>query len=397
MRSNPFPIRLAALMTAVLLSLVGCDDDRASPTPAPAPTAVPPTPTPSPAAGQEPGFALSFVVPPGTDASPPEDSPKHTAGAWGFSHYVFEMVGDRVVTTLVEGPRYEQVRLPVSYSQLKELRESGRPADQLRMTPEELATLVDQLDTVRASTEPYRDVEVALEDGFVQVTDEVPNMGAHFVHPWRTIDGIFDPSQPEILLYIRGEKEEWELVGTSFVQPMQLVGTDHPDAFAGPLDNWHVHFELCTGPSVTSRSITPEECKAQGGIWVPTYGWMIHAWVWLDNPLGAFNMWNPNVPPIAQGQDIRQSRSVGGDLAILIENFSFETARIGVGDTLAWTNVDGVPHTVTAQSVGPDRERFDSGLVAPGQSFNMRFDQSGEYQYACALHPFMTGRVFVAE
>ena len=163
-----------------------------------------------------------------TDASPPGNIPNLPSGAFGYSHYVFEKVGDRVVTTLVEGPRQEQVRVPVSYMRIKELNESGGPTDQLLMSREELATLVQQLDTVRASTEKYRDLGTALKDGFIQVTAEVPNMGAHFVHLDRSLDGVFDPSQPEILMYMRDATGEWELVGTSFVLPTQLAGTDHP-------------------------------------------------------------------------------------------------------------------------------------------------------------------------
>ncbi len=334
---------------------------------------------------------------PQTDASPPEDPSELPAGAHGFSHYVLETLGDQVVTTLVEGPRQEQVRVPISYAQLKELYESGRSTDEVRMSREELATLVRQLDTVRESTERYRDVDVALADGFTPVTDETPNMGVHFVSARRSLDGLFDPAKPEILLYVLDDAGEWELVGTAFVLLIPLVSPDHPEAFAGPLDNWHVHYNLCTGPNVASRSATAEECEAHGGIWVPAYGWMIHAWVWVDSPLGVFSMWNTNLPPTARPSQIRQSRSEEGALSVSIENFGLATRQIKVGETLSWTNVDGVPHTVTSTSRGLDEGGFDSGPISPGQSFATRFDQPGEYRYICTIHPVMTATITVTQ
>ena len=390
----PWPLALIALL------LVACGQSE----PAPSPTASPATPTPTsepdlaglPSTSLLPTFLDLAIPPPDTDASPPSVTPDRPGGSFGFTHYVFEKVGDDVVTTLVEGPRDKRVRLPLSYTQLKEMHESEGPSDQLPMTRPELATLVEQLDTVRQATEKYQDVSVALADGFVQATEEVANMGAHFVHPWRTLDGIFDPARPEILLYVSDPAGELRLVGTSFVLPVPLVGPDHPEAFAGPLDNWHVHYELCTGPKQNSRSSSAEECRADGGVWVPSYGWMIHAWVWDDNPLGAFNMWNPSVPPIANAVDIRESRSLDDALTVLIESFSFETTHVKVGDTLAWTNVDGVPHTVTAGVRGAPTGAFDSGTIVPGQSFAVTFDQPGEYRYTCTIHPFMTGTVSVS-
>ena len=388
-------VRLGAALLGVAtawLLLVACG--KADET---APTATPAAPTATPPAQVSLQFDAGEGqgVPAGTDAAPPAESPALPGGAFGFSHYVFEKLGDGVVTTLVEGPRGEQFRVPASYLQLKRRYEAGDATSDLRMTRDELAELIGQLDTVRASTERFLDVEVALAEGYVQVTGEVPNMGAHFIHPWRSLDGVFDPARPEILLYVRNEAGEWELVGTSFVQALHVVGPDHPEAFAGPLDNWHVHYELCTGANFTSRSAPKRECKEDGGVWVPAYGWMIHAWVWVDNPLGVFNMWNPNIAPVASASDLHQAASVAGDLTVAIENFGFGAATVKAGDTLAWTNVDGVAHTITSGSRGRASGDFDSGLVGPGGSFQVKFDQPGLFSYTCTLHSFMAGTVVV--
>ena len=102
----------------------------------------------------------------------------------------------------------------------------------------------------------------------------------------------------------------------------------------------------------------------------------------------------PSVPPLASTEEVRQARDTliptEGATVATIENFSYALAEVGVGDTLTWTNVDGVPHTVTAGLDG-EAVNFDSGLIGPGQSFAVRFDQPGVFPFACALHPSMTG------
>ncbi len=334
------------------------------------------------------------------DAAPPMAVPEGAAGAFGFSHYVFEDVGGEVITTLVEGPVGEQFRPSISYQQLKAIHQNKGPLDELGMSYDQLGELVGQLDTVRDATAKYADIQVALGEGYIQTTEDVPNMGAHFIHPVRALDGLFNPAEPEILMYAGDEELGWRLVGTSFVLPREQVGDDHPEAFAGPLDNWHVHYSLCTGPDNISRSTTADQCAEENGVWLPSYGWMIHAWVWDENPMGVFSMWNPSVPPQVSTEEVRQARDVfapeAGVTVSTIENFSYTPTNVGVGETLTWTNVDGVPHTVTA---GLDSEAvtFDSGLIGPGQSFAVRFDQAGLFPFACALHPSMTGVVSVGQ
>ena len=390
-------------------ALAACARSEPPPTPTPEPTATPtpaPTATPIPTAVATPEARDTVsreaieewtTIPAGTDAATPEETPQDPGGSIGFSRYVFERVGDSVLTTLVEGPRDGQVRVPFSYEQLRKLREEGGSAPELRMNPDELESLVGELDVVREATEKYTDIEQAFNDGYVQSTEEVPNMGAHFVQPWRMLDGKFDPERPEILLYTSDDEDNWTLVGTSFVLPLNVVGPDHPEAFTGPLDNWHVHYELCTGSDFNSRSSTEEECREDGGTWVPVYGWMIHAWVWEDNPLGVFNMWNPNVEPVASSSEVREAVHVGGESTVPIENFAYGGATVSVGESLIWTNADGVGHTVTAGSRGRSSGGFDSGYVAPGGSFELTFDEPGRFAYTCTLHSFMAGTVVVTQ
>lgn len=58
----------------------------------------------------------------------------------------------------------------------------------------------DQLEAARAATRKYKDLNVALAEGFVQGSPDVPGEGFHYLNPKR-LDCKFDPAHPEVLLY----------------------------------------------------------------------------------------------------------------------------------------------------------------------------------------------------
>ena len=60
------------------------------------------------------------------------------------------------------------------------------------------------------------------------------------------------------------------------------------------------------------------------------------------------------------------------------------------GTTVTWTNNDFTTHTVTEVS-----NKFDSGILAPSQTFKHTFDEPGIVKYYCTIHPFMSGQVIV--
>jgi amicyanin len=68
------------------------------------------------------------------------------------------------------------------------------------------------------------------------------------------------------------------------------------------------------------------------------------------------------------------------------------SVHIKVGDTVTWTQVDKVKHTVTIVT-GP--ENFDSGLLNAGQTYSHTFTKPGTYSYKCTPHPNMRGEVIV--
>lgn len=78
------------------------------------------------------------------------------------------------------------------------------------------------------------------------------------------------------------------------------------------------------------------------------------------------------------------------------ECFLPSTVEIGVGGMVTWTNDDTAAHTVTSGTVdsGPDGT-FDSSIFMAGKTFEHTFDEAGEYDYFCVVHPWMTGKVIV--
>lgn len=80
-------------------------------------------------------------------------------------------------------------------------------------------------------------------------------------------------------------------------------------------------------------------------------------------------------------------------LAVEIKDFAFNppSIEIAAGDSIAWTNQDGVPHTATAI----DKAILQSGAIAAGNSFTQLFDTPGSYEYYCEFHPNMKGSIVV--
>ena len=140
------------------------------------------------------------------DAQFPEGLTFAAGGAPGYSRYVFRDTSAGVVPTLVEGPlettvRCQDIELPCSYLELKELHESGATIpDELAMSADELAELVAQLDELSAFALSHADINTACADGFVSDRIQTANMGTH-LYKGSSIANGFDPGEPEILLY----------------------------------------------------------------------------------------------------------------------------------------------------------------------------------------------------
>lgn len=91
--------------------------------------------------------------------------------------------------------------------------------------------------------------------------------------------------------------------------------------------------------------------------------------------------------PVAQADEADSAQATN---EISIVDFTYDPATLTVekGTTVTWTNKDTVPHTVTSDT-------FTSASMNPGQTYSFTFDTVGIFDYHCAFHPNMKGKIVV--
>jgi plastocyanin len=122
-----------------------------------------------------------------------------------------------------------------------------------------------------------------------------------------------------------------------------------------------------------------------------------------------YGILNPNASTTQTGV----VKTVAGGTKVLIvpgaatlgdKGFSPNPINVKVGDTVTWTNIDNMEHTVTS-GTGPSDlskgKQFDSGLSGPtvltaGKTFSHKFTKAGEFPYFCQIHPTLVGKVVVS-
>lgn len=99
------------------------------------------------------------------------------------------------------------------------------------------------------------------------------------------------------------------------------------------------------------------------------------AWLALPGQVGA--------GPAAQTQE--------QESGVSITAFTFEPAAVTInaGQSVTWSNADGVPHTSTALN------RLWGDVLTTGDTFAYTFDNPGTYAYFCEIHPAMVGTITV--
>jgi plastocyanin len=64
---------------------------------------------------------------------------------------------------------------------------------------------------------------------------------------------------------------------------------------------------------------------------------------------------------------------------------------VKVGETLTWSNAEGVDHNVTARRGA----HFASQAFGEGKTYRFTPRRAGTVAYVCTLHPGMSGRIVV--
>jgi hypothetical protein len=127
---------------------------------------------------------------------------------------------------------------------------------------------------VRAATAQFRRSAVAEAAGYVNVNAECvahPELGAmgyHFVN-FGLVDLELDALQPEILVYAPSPSGKLKLVAVEYAVPIE------------PWDAIHNQPPMVLGQHLHANPIL--------GLYV------LHAWIWQNNPAGIFEDWNSNI------------------------------------------------------------------------------------------------------
>ncbi len=95
----------------------------------------------------------------------------------------------------------------------------------------------------------------------------------------------------------------------------------------------------------------------------------------------------PSPPPPPAPSATAAVKAVGSD------PFSFSPSSLSIraGTRVSFTNQSPEDHTFSANGGA-----FESGVIAPGQSWTFNFASRGSFPYFCRLHPYMTASIAVS-
>jgi hypothetical protein len=134
---------------------------------------------------------------------------------------------------------------------------------------------------VRESTERFRDVSAAELEGYKLMFGCVSGpdwgaMGMHYVNLDLVMDGVLDPTSPEIVIYEPLPNGRLKLIGADYL------------IFA---DAWHAKNPTTT-PQLGGQLLHFFESPNRFGL-PPFY--TLHVWAWKENPTGTFVNWHSKV------------------------------------------------------------------------------------------------------
>ncbi len=96
------------------------------------------------------------------------------------------------------------------------------------------------------------------------------------------------------------------------------------------------------------------------------------------------------VQPAAQPQTTQQTQTAVEANSVTIQNFAFNPGTLTVkqGTKVTWTNQDSATHKIKSDA-------FNSSDLNQGDTFAFTFNTKGSFDYSCAIHPSMTGKIVV--
>ncbi len=158
---------------------------------------------------------------------------------------------------------------------------------------------------LRASIAKYKDVNIAIADGFRQFAPQIKNQPVyHFTNYRSALENSFsfDAARPTSLLYKKDAAGNFILVGAMYTAPKRFTEKQLDERVPLSVAQWHKHVNWCLPPKgdpsqwqvrKNGRPVfgplgvtTEQECSAAGGTFEKeVFGWMVHANVFAsDDP-----------------------------------------------------------------------------------------------------------------
>jgi hypothetical protein len=157
------------------------------------------------------------------------------------------------------------------------------------------SSVVSQVAKARLATAKYAmDVEQAKADGYMIITQMIPNMGYHFLNP--NISG-FDVTKPPILVYVRNGSA-WQLVAIEWVYGSKPAKAPLPGAKYGSFGA-ACHYKDGTFIEAAAEARCAKTNAKTGSAFNFWHGPLVtfHVWAWYPNPAGLFASFNPLLTP----------------------------------------------------------------------------------------------------
>lgn len=91
------------------------------------------------------------------------------------------------------------------------------------------------------------------------------------------------------------------------------------------------------------------------------------------------------------------SEAPAGGAEVKIAKMKFQTpdVQIKAGSAVTWVNTEALPHNVFFKAGGNLAKDLDGPMLRANQTYTVKFNTPGTYEYRCTPHPFMTGKVVV--
>lgn len=127
-----------------------------------------------------------------------------------------------------------------------------------------------EIEQAKTATANYTDITVATDEGRIDVSGYIPNMGHHYLNPGLA-DGTFELTKPEFILYAPDDNGNMQMVAIEYgIVPEDSENPGNPpEGFIGAEDVWFYNEEI--------------------GMWT------LHVWTILENPDGIFSPMNPSI------------------------------------------------------------------------------------------------------